>query len=117
MSKKSENYLDLVFVKNSVNNFKESEDGLITIFVENKGMFNRLAQKFFKKPPVSQIHLEEFGSFIWKHIDGTQNVLQISEKVHERFLEKAEPLLPRLVQYFKILENNGFVERKKAVNP
>ncbi len=113
MSKKSENYLDLIFQRNGSLKFEENSDGAITIFVENKGFFNRMAQRFFAKPKVSQIHLEEFGSYIWKLLDGNLSVLQISEKVHERFQEKADPLLPRLVQYFKILENNSFVERKK----
>ncbi|MCR5761870.1 MAG: PqqD family protein [Treponema sp.] len=110
--KKSENYLDLVFEHNPAFRYEESESGEITIFVENKGVFNRLMQRFFGKPKVSKIHLEEFGNFIWKQIDGTQNVNLISEKVHEKFAEKAEPLIPRLVQYFKILESNSFITRK-----
>ena len=79
---------------------------------ENKGFFNHLMQSLLGKPKVSQVHLEEFGNFIWKQIDGIQNVSQISEMVHEKFGQNAEPLIPRLVQYFKILENNSFVVRK-----
>ena len=109
---KSGNYLDLVFEHNAAYRFEESESGDITIFVENKGVFNHLMQRLLGKPKVSQVHLEEFGNFIWKQIDGSQTVLQISEKVHEHFAEKAEPLIPRLVQYFKILENNSFIIKK-----
>lgn len=107
----NENYLDIVFQQNNRFHVEESEDGQITIFVENKGAFNRIAQLLFKKPKVSQIHLEEFGNFIWKQIDGKLTVYEISQKVHEHFGEKAEPLIPRLVQYFKMLENYGFIER------
>ena len=110
MKKEKKNYLDFLFKKNSEIQFEENDKGIITLFVENKGFFNSIMQKFLKKPRISQIHLEEFGSFIWKEINGKQTVLQISEKVHEQFGEKAEPLLPRLVQYFKILENNGFIK-------
>ncbi len=117
MSKKSENYLDLVFARKSSLRYEESEGGEITLFIENKGIFNRLAQKFLKKPAVTQIHLEEFGNFIWKQIDSIQTVSQISQKVHEHFQEKAEPLIPRLVQYFKILESYNFIERKTPQNP
>lgn len=111
-NRKSENYLDLVFEHNTAFRYEESEDGAITIFVENKGFFNHLMQSLLGKPKVSQVHLEEFGNFIWKQIDGIQSVSQISEKVHEKFGQNAEPLIPRLVQYFKILENNSFVVRK-----
>ncbi|MCR4822448.1 MAG: PqqD family peptide modification chaperone [Treponema sp.] len=113
MTKKSPNYLDIVFIHNAAIKFEEADDGAITLFVENRGFFNFLAQKLLGKPRISQIHLEEFGNFIWKEIDGKQTLSDVSQKVHEKFGEKAEPLLPRLIQYFKILENNGFVTRKK----
>lgn len=112
MKNARENYLDFVFIKKDGLKYEENSKGECTIFVENKGVFNRIMQKLLGKPKVSQIHLEEFGNFIWKQIDGTQTVLQISEKVHEHFGEKAEPLILRLVQYFKILQNNGFVVSK-----
>ncbi|MBR1910900.1 MAG: PqqD family protein [Treponema sp.] len=112
--RKSENYLDLVFERNTAFRYEESESGAITIFVENKGFFNRLMQTLLSKPKVSQVHLEEFGNFIWKQIDGMQTVSQISEKVHNQFAQEAEPLIPRLVQYFKILENNRFIVRKNV---
>lgn len=68
-------------------------------------------QKLLNKPRISQVHLEEFGSFIWMEIDGKKTLISISEEVHKEFGEKAEPLLPRLVQYFRILENNSFITR------
>ena len=107
---KKNNYLDIVFCRNEEMQFEE-KDQLVTVFVKNKGFFNFMAQKFLNKPKVSQIHLEEFGSFIWKQIDGKRTVLEISELVKQAFGEKAEPLLPRLVQYFRILQNNNFVKK------
>jgi len=108
--KQKENYLDLVFSKNTEIKFEE-KDGIVTLFIENKGVFNKIAQKLLRKPKVTQLHLEEFGSFIWNQIDGVKTVIQISEFVKEKFGEKAEPLLPRLVQYFKILQDNNFVKK------
>lgn len=112
MKDSRENYLEFVFVKKDGLKYEENSNGEYTIFVENKGVFNKIMQKLLGKPKVSQIHLEEFGNFIWKQIDGNQTVLQVSEKVNEHFGEKAEPLIPRLVQYFKILQDNGFIEPK-----
>ena len=83
--------------------------GSVTLEIENKGVFNRVAQKLLKKPKISYIHLEEFGSFIWQQIDGERDIIKIGETVREQFGEKAEPLYERLAQYFKILEGYGFI--------
>lgn len=84
-------------------------NGAATLEIENKGVFNRVAQKLFKKPKISYIHLDEFGSFVWRQIDGERDIMKIGEAVKEHFGEKAEPLYERLAQYFKILESYGFV--------
>ena len=107
------NYLDFVPVHNENIEYKTDENGNIILLVENKGIFNTIAQKLFKKPRISQIHLDEMGNFIWPLIDGTRSVYDISELVKAQFGEKAEPLYNRLVQYFKTLESYGFVTFKK----
>lgn len=108
--KSSENYLDYIPVHNDEYKSEMSEDGSITIFVENKGVFNRAAQLLLKKPKVSQIHLDEMGNFIWPLIDGKRNIYDISVLVKEHFGDKAEPLYNRLVQYMKIMESYGFIK-------
>lgn len=108
---KQQNLLEFVPVRR-VENFTTDEKGVITLEIENKGFFNRVAQLLFKKPKISYIHLDETGSFVWPLIDGEKNITDIGVFVKERFGEKAEPLYPRLAQYFKILESYGFVELK-----
>lgn len=109
---KSENLLEFVPIR-KIERFSTDEKGIITLEIENKGFFNRLAQKLFKKPKISYIHLDEMGSFVWPLIDGEKSITDIGVPVKENFGEKAEPLYPRLVQYFKILESYGFIEYKK----
>ena len=46
--------------------------GLITLEVENTGVFNTIAQKVFHKPRTTQVHLDETGSYLWPLIDGQQ---------------------------------------------
>jgi len=105
----SSNYLDFIPVLCETLKFTIDDKGLVTIFMENKGVFHFLAQKLFKKPPVSQIHLDEMGSFIWTLIDGKRTVYEIAQQVQEHFGEKAEPLYQRLVQYIRTLENCNFI--------
>lgn len=112
--KKAPNYLDFIPKHNEMHTWEVDEQGIVTVFVENKGVFNRIAQKYFNRPKVSQIHLEEMGSFVWPLIDGERSVMKIGEFVKERFGEDAEPLYPRLVGYIKMLENNDLIQVKKV---
>lgn len=107
--KKSVNYLDKIPKRNEKYNWTVSEDGIVTIEVENRGIFHFLAQKLLKKPKVTKVHLDKLGSFIWPILDGKMNVHAIGEKVEERFGEEAHPLYERLVKYFQILESYGFI--------
>lgn len=108
-----ENYLDYVPCHNPEIKYEIDGEHKVTIFQENKGMFNFIAQKLFKKPRISQIHLDEMGNFIWPLMDGERNLIEIAELVKAEFGEKAEPLYNRLVQYVRTLETYGFI----AVEP
>lgn len=114
MKKKTGNYLDYIPVRKDKYAWKQAEDGSVTILVENKGVFHWLAQHFLHKPRVSQIHLEEFGSFLWAQIDGEQTVYEIGQRMKQHFGEKAEPLYPRLVQYMRNLEQYEFVVLRQS---
>ncbi len=105
-----ENYLERVPVRNPEFAWRENERGIVTVDVVNKGFFNRIAQNIFLTPKVSHIRLDTFGSFVWKQIDGTRNLIEIGELVREEFGEAAEPLYERLAGYFRILKDNRFVE-------
>ena len=107
--KNKENFLEKKPQRNPDISWKE-KDGQITLEIENKGVFNRLAQKLLKKPKISYIHLDEMGSFIWPLIDGESDIIALGERVKEHFGDKAEPLYERLSKYIKILESYGFVK-------
>lgn len=109
MKKSKENYLDFVPVISDKHKWEADEEGNVTIFVENKGIFNWLAQKLLKKPKVSQLHLEKFGSYIFPLIDGKASIYEIGQKVKANFGDEAEPLYPRLTEYIKMLHDYGFV--------
>lgn len=85
------------------------EDGKVSLQIENRGVFNKIAQIILKKPKVSYVHLEEMGSFIWPLLDGQKTILELGEEVEKEFGESAKPLYERLAKYFQILESYGFV--------
>lgn len=115
MTKKNEkkNYLDMIPVANEEYGFEIHEDGIGVITIENKGVYNKIAQKLFKKPKRSLISLDEYGTFVFRNIDGVRTIYEISELVKTQFGADAEPLLERLVTYFRILKNNRFISYRK----
>ena len=112
MKKNNENYLERKPVLKSGINYECDDNGIVTLAIENKGFMNKVAQKLFKRPKVSYIHLDEIGSFAIINSDGERNILDIGELVLEKFKDKAEPLYERLAKFFQIMDSYGFIEWK-----
>ena len=110
--KLSSNYLEKIPGRSTKIRWTSDKEGIITLEIDNVGIFNKLAQKLLKKPPVSYVHLDKFGSFVWQLIDGEKNIISIGESVKEEFGENAEPLYERLAKFFQILESYNFISFK-----
>ena len=111
-TKANENYLERIPCRGETIKWSADENGIVTLETENKGLFNRIAQKLLNRPRISYIHLDEHGSFVWPLIDGQKSILDISASVDEHFGEAAHPLYERLAGYFQILESYGFIYYK-----
>ncbi|WP_101698555.1 PqqD family protein [Clostridium minihomine] len=106
--RKRENYLDFVPVINPRNTWDEKKS-IVTIHMVNRGFAHTIAQKLFRSPRVSHIALDQYGSFLWKKIDGVRTVGDLANEMKAQFGDKAEPLYDRLIHYMKILHNNRFI--------
>lgn len=104
-----ENYLLNIPVRQPLIKWSIDENELVTLEIDNKGFFNVLAQKIFKKPKISYVHLDEFGSYVWTVTDGEKSITEIGVEVKARFGEKAEPLYERLAKYYQILYSYKFI--------
>lgn len=115
MTKKSKkktadiNYLDLVPEKSSSLKWHTDLKERVILEVENTGIMNKIAQSLFNKPRFTKVHLDANGSFIWPLIDGKRTVADIALLVKEQFGEAAEPLYPRIIKYFQIVESYHFI--------
>lgn len=107
--KNKENYLEKIPLRASHVRWNADSDGIVTLEIDNKGFFNRVAQKFFKRPAVSYVHLDKMGSFVWPLLDGEKNIIELGKQVEEKFGEDAYPLYERLSKYFHIMESYGFI--------
>lgn len=109
MRNKKDNYMDYIPVCNPAYTWDADASGIVTVHVVNRGFYNWLAQKFFHRPRVSHILLDEFGSYAWRQMDGKRSVYEISKMVGAQFGKEAEPVIPRLVQYMETLYRNKFI--------
>lgn len=107
--KKDHNYLEKVLVRNPEFSWKEDGQGIVTVDMVHKGIFDKLAQKLWVTPKVSHVKLDRFGSFVWKQMDGNRNIIDIGVLVREEFADQAEPLYERLAEFVKMLRDNRFV--------
>ena len=105
----SENYLEKKPIRADLK-WSIDKNGKVTLEIENTGFFNKIAQKFFKKPKTSYVHLDKMGSFIWPKLDGNTDIIELGEKVKEAFGQEAEPLYERLSKYIQILSSYNFVK-------
>lgn len=113
MTKQKQNYLDYVPAKNPSFPSTERANGLTTITITRRGIFDKIAQTFFHAPARSRIDLDKYGSFVWKQINGARSVYDIGELVRAEFGQEADPLYPRLVKFFAILKEQRFISWRK----
>lgn len=110
--KQKKNYLDRIPCRAEGLLWETGEDGFVVLQVENKGAFNRIAQKLFRKPRCTKVHMDRYGSFLWPLIDGERTVAELAGLQKEAFGEEVEPLYPRIVKYFQIVESYRFIKFK-----
>lgn len=111
---KQKNYLDLIPERAPELTWSTDEEGVIVLEVENKGIFNRIAQKCFKRPKYTKVHMEKYGSFLWPLIDGERTVMELADLQKAEFGEAVEPLYPRVVKYMQIMESYRFIRLKDS---
>ena len=108
-----ENYLERIPMRHPAIHWEYDKNGTVTLIIENTGWANRIAQKLFKRPKFSYVHLDEMGTFVWPVLDGEADITALGVKVKEHFGEKAEPLYPRLAKHFQTLDSYHFIVWKQ----
>ena len=111
--KVQKNYLDLIPERAPELAWNKDEAGVVVLEVENTGVFNRIAQKLFKRPRYTKVHMEKYGSFLWQMIDGGRTVMELADLQKLEFGEEVEPLYPRVVKYMQIMESYHFIKLKE----
>lgn len=113
MSKKkyvSKNYMECVFNRNEEITWSENDSFCIVLDIENKGFFNRIAQRFFKRPKISHITLDKYGSCVWKLLDGKNTVFDIVNSMKSNFPDEQDKMLNRVVTFLYTLQVNKYIQ-------
>ena len=85
------------------------EEERLTLVVPRTGWLERLSIRWLGQPEAIRVRLDELGSFVLSRCDGTRSVQDLADALEQVFGSKAEPVLPRLVQFLKILNANGWI--------
>lgn len=106
----ADNYLERIPMPCENLKWEHGENGEIVLLVNNTGIANRIAQKIFKKPEITYIHLDNLGSFVWRGMGPERSIFELGKMVNKHFGDEAEPLYERLAEFFSILEKNKFIK-------
>ena len=74
--KEKKNFLEFIPAKNPAYPWHKNEQGKAVVQIGHKGFYDKIAQKFFKTPKVSDIELDEIGTFVWEAIDGAARYMR-----------------------------------------
>lgn len=103
------NYEDLVPVINDEYKWELTDDENVVVYVINKGLFHVCTRKFFNGPKISEVELDEYGSYVWKKIDGNRSISDISREIIRDFGEEANLAIQRLMMFMQMLRAHHMI--------
>jgi hypothetical protein len=107
------NLLELIPIRDSKWTHQENNKELIRLLRPRfkTPLGKRIGSRLNPKPTYN-IHLDEFGTAVWKLCNGKLSVGEIGDIIKIQFGESVEPLYPRLAEFFRILELNKLIKFK-----
>ncbi|HNX06518.1 MAG TPA: PqqD family protein [Bacteroidales bacterium] len=105
------NYLEATPIRKCA--FETAENGLITLVIpkfKNEKVNNYLLsprKRFFR------IALDELGTSVWMHIDGTKKVMEICKQVYDIYGEKIMPVDQRVTRFLTMLYEGKYISFKE----
>ncbi len=102
-------YMNHVALYNDKLEWQISENGYVNLTIENKGIYNKIAQKLFRKPRYTNIELDCYGSRLWLYIDGKSTVYDIFMQMTYAFPNEKN-MYERVNRFVAILQKNSFIK-------
>lgn len=90
--------------------WKQDEDGIITIIVRTNDPVKKFLAWMVKRTPLTNIKLDERCSNVWKLIDGNRTVYDIAKIMSQKYNSELDGELYRLVTYLKYISKRGWIK-------
>lgn len=103
----------LLYIPNKTHQAWEEKNGSIYLIIHHDKLVERVASWLTKRPTVTDIKLDELGTFIWKEIDNQKTVYDIGQCLFKEFGAKCEPIYERLIMYLRYLNKKGWIRFRK----
>ncbi|MEZ7195878.1 PqqD family protein [Pseudodesulfovibrio karagichevae] len=109
--------LDMVPVRNEAVAVTELPGGLVQLAypLAIKPWFGRLADKvglWDGKPMTKTVELDEMGTFVWRHIDGTRSVRDIARAFTEAYEVQPREAELAVTAFIKTIGQRGIIGLK-----
>ena len=93
--------------------FVEENDRIIIVLPKRR---NRLVAGLFPnaEPRRFKLHLDEFGTFVWRRMDGCKRVFDIAQELHGRFGARVEPVYERLGLFINMLAQRRLITLQQS---
>nr|SFZ88779.1 FIG00906203: hypothetical protein [Loigolactobacillus rennini] len=111
MSKKkekmtTEDLKQLVFEKNDAVQYRLKKGQVTIIRPQNHPIQNFFRKLHMRIPEKTYLDLDEYGSFVFKKINGRRNVYEIGQELAKKYQGADEYLYSRLLLYLQHIEVN-----------
>ena len=109
MSERLPNLLTMTVTHNV--QWSQNDEGRVVITCPRitNPVMKKLLSPFVKKQHYD-LTLDEYGSFVWLHIDGKSTVHTIANALENQFGEKIQPVYDRLGLFLRILANRKYIQ-------
>ena len=87
----------------------EVSNDKVKLFFQHEKLVEKFMRWLIKKSKVSDIELDEMGSFVWQLCDGTKTVYDIALAMMERFEMTEQNSIDRLIMFIRYLSRRGWI--------
>jgi hypothetical protein len=88
----------------------EDDNGRITVLLPRKQ--NRFVAHFFPQRlriRYFKLHLDDYGTYVWKQINGCKTVFEIAHELKQQFGAEIEPVYERLGLFINLLAQRRLI--------
>jgi hypothetical protein len=92
----------------------EERNGKVYLIFHHDKMVEKFLRWLVKKPYVSDLELDDFGSSTWRLIDGESSVHDIAQSLLKQYEKAIEPVNERMIMYLRYLNKKGWISFQRG---